>query len=42
MNTALRARLKHALKNTPTAKKLARKTRKFRKKTYFSKPKSMK
>lgn len=41
MNTALRARLKHAVKNTKKAKSLAKKTRKFRKKTYFSKPKNI-
>lgn len=39
MNTALRARIKQANKNTKKGKELAKKTRKFRKKTYFTKPK---
>ncbi len=42
MNTALRSRLKHAKKNTKKAHSLARKTKKFRRKNYWMKPKSLK
>ncbi|MFA6105140.1 MAG: hypothetical protein WC725_00865 [Patescibacteria group bacterium] len=42
MNTALKARLKHSLKNTKKGKELARKTRKFRRNNYWTKPKSIK
>lgn len=41
MNTALKARLKQAKKNTRVGKGLARKTKKFRKKTYWPKPKTV-
>ena len=42
MNTALKARLKQAKKNTKKGKSLARTTKKFRKNNYWMKPKSLK
>lgn len=39
MNTALKARIKHGQKNTKKGKELARKTKKFRRKNYYTKPK---
>lgn len=42
MNSALRARLKQARKNTKTGKALAKKTKKFRKNNYWPKPKGIK
>lgn len=41
MNTALKARLKHAKKNTKKAQELAKKTRKFRRNNYWTKPRGM-
>lgn len=41
MNTALKARLKHAKKNSKVGKTLARKSKKFRKNNYWMKPKSL-
>lgn len=41
MNTALRARLKHAKKNTVKGKSLANRTKKFRRNNYWTKPKTL-
>ncbi len=41
MNTALRARLKHARKNTRRGKAVARKTKKLRKKTFYPQPRNV-
>jgi hypothetical protein len=41
MNTALKARLKHAKKNTKKGKSLANITKKFRRNNYWTKPKSL-
>lgn len=41
VNTALRARLKQARKNTKKGRALARKTKKYRKNTYHTKPRSL-
>ncbi len=42
MNTALKARLKQSRKNTKTGKALAKKTKKYRKSTYFPRPRTLK
>ena len=42
VNTALKARLKQAKKNTRVGKSLARKTKKFRKNNYWMKPRRLK
>lgn len=42
MNTALKARLKQAKKNTPKGRALAQKTKKFRRNNYWTKPKGFK
>ncbi|MEK7624724.1 MAG: hypothetical protein AAB467_00050 [Patescibacteria group bacterium] len=41
MNSALRARLRHAKKNTKKGKSLGAKTKKFRRNNYWTKPKAM-
>lgn len=42
MNTALKARLKQAKKNTKKGKFLAKITKKFRKNNYWTKPRNIK
>jgi len=41
MNTALRARLKHSKKNTTKGRSLAKRTKKYRKNNYWTKPKAL-
>lgn len=40
MNTALKARIKQGQKNTKKGKAIAKKTRKFRRKNFYTKPKA--
>jgi hypothetical protein len=42
INTALRARLKQAKKNTVVGRRLARRTKKLRRSNYLMKPRSLK
>ena len=42
MNSALKARLKQSKKNSKKGKSLARKTKKYRKNNYWTKPKAIK